>query len=115
MEALPSIAPLYPKMVCNCEMAIMPPIPQEKPAMTLCGTFAAKRPSRRKAEDHHEDGCEDGDFSSAAHALGPHGSGDERNGYRGRAPDQHRIPAEKRRDWSGQYGGETTPAWAEAP
>ena len=34
-------------MVRNCEMIIMPPIPQENPATTECGTLATWRPRRR--------------------------------------------------------------------
>ncbi len=41
MDAVPSTAPFNPKIVCNCEIAIIAPIPQEKPAITLCGTFEA--------------------------------------------------------------------------
>ena len=35
-----------PRMMSNCETSIMPPIPQEKPETTACGTFMMCRPSR---------------------------------------------------------------------
>ncbi len=91
-----------PMMTSSCENRIRPPIPQEKPVTTACGTWVIETPHAEHAKYDHEDRRHQADFGGAPDALLLHGGFDKGNGDATRTPNQEGIAAQKSRRRSGQ-------------